>query len=122
MRIPYKTCGFRLQMRISQQLNFTIAIVRSGFRGGGRFSPRPTRIRPPADPKGPPLVLYKKWVFGRPTLKFFKRLFFVKTRAKKNAFFLSKFCKKFQKRLFRPVFFFQKFACGAESLLYLRSL
>ena len=91
MRIPLKTCRIRLQMRISQQLNFTIAIVRSGFRGGGgRFSPRPTRIRPPADPKVPPLVLFKKWVFGRPTLKFFKRHFFVKMSAKKKAIFLSK--------------------------------
>ena len=28
-------------------------------------------IRPPADPKGPPLILFKKSILSRPTLKFF---------------------------------------------------
>ena len=36
--------------------------------GGDAFPPE---IRPPDDPKGPPLVLFKKSFFGRPTLKFF---------------------------------------------------
>ena len=36
------------------------------------FLVHPSGIRPPADPKGPPpLVLFKKSIFGQPTQKFF---------------------------------------------------
>ena len=32
--------------------------------GGGGDAPSPSGIRPPADPKGSPLVLFKKSIFG----------------------------------------------------------
>ena len=45
---------------------------RGGFRGGagGVDALSSSEIRPPADPKGPPLILYQKSIFCRPTLKF----------------------------------------------------
>ena len=42
-----------------------------GGGGGGGRTPFTSGIRPPADPKGPPLILFQKSIFGRPTLKFF---------------------------------------------------
>ena len=42
-----------------------------GGGGGGADAPPPSGIRPPADPKGPPLVLFKKSIFCRPTQKIF---------------------------------------------------
>ena len=49
---------------------------RGGFRGGGgkggvARTPPSSGIRPPADPKVPPLILFQISIFGRPTLKFF---------------------------------------------------
>ena len=41
-------------------------LVRGG--GGGADALFHSGIRPPADPKGPALVLFKKPIFGRPTL------------------------------------------------------
>ena len=55
------------------QIRYVATIVhRGGFRKGGT-PPPPSEIRPSADPKGPPLLLFKK--FGPPTLKFCKGAF-----------------------------------------------
>ena len=41
------------------------------LEGGGGADAPSLGIRPPADPKGPPLILFQNSIFGRPTLKFF---------------------------------------------------
>ena len=67
--------------------------IRGGFRGGGGRTPFPSGIRHPADPKGPPLVLFKKSTFKKSTIfttfEGGKRNFLVKIFQKvpKNAFF-----------------------------------
>ena len=38
--------------------------------GGGGIGRPSSGIRPPADQKGPPLVLFEKSIFSQPTLKF----------------------------------------------------
>ena len=49
----------------------TNLLSKSGADLGGKGGrpPPPSGIRLPANPKGPPLVLFKKSFFGRPTLK-----------------------------------------------------
>ena len=44
---------------------------RKGVRGAWVADVPASGIRPPADPKGPPLILFEKSIFGQPTLKFF---------------------------------------------------
>ena len=79
-------------------------------------------IRPPADPKGPPLILFKKSIFGRPTLKFFQRrlrrqyiLILRGDRAPKKPNFSVKIFQKVPKNAFFGLFF-QNSACGAKNL------
>ena len=78
---------------------------RGGFRGGGRPPPPPSGIRPPADPKGPILILFQKSICGRPTPKIFLKAplapiytNFEGERAKKTKFFCQNFSKSAQKR------------------------
>ena len=79
---------------------------------GGRFF-HPSGIRPPADPKGPPLVLFKKSNFGPTNPKIFLKApwaplytnFEGGARAEKKAIFLSKFSKKCRKAPFLDWFF-----------------
>ena len=47
------------------------APTRGGFRGGGGRSPPPQGFDPLPTQRVPPLILFKKSIFGRPTLKFF---------------------------------------------------
>ena len=75
------------------------------FASSQGFDPLPTQ-------KVPPLVLFKKSIFGRPTLKYnnFER----GVRAEKTRFFVKIF-EKVPKNAFSGQLF-QNFACGAENL------
>ena len=86
---------------------------RGGFRGGGGGgdAPPPQGFDPLPTQRVPPLILFQKSIFGRPTLKFFLRrlrrqymLFLRGSARQKNAFFLSKFFKKCPKTAFLTVF------------------
>ena len=92
-----------------------------GGKGGRPPPPPPSGNRPPVDPKGPPLVLFKKSIFGRPTLKFFLRrlwrqyiLILRGDRTPKKRNFSVKIFQKVPKNAFFGLFF-QNFACGARS-------
>ena len=61
----------RNSTHLAVRTRLTTIKIRGGFRGGGVRSRPLSGIRPPADPKGPPLILFQKSIFGRPTLKFF---------------------------------------------------
>ena len=81
-------------------------------------------VRPSADPKGPPFSTFKKFIFGRPTLKFFLKTPFApiynsfegERAPKKKQFFSQSFPKSVQ-NFFDLVF--HKFAYGAEKKLNL---
>ena len=63
----------RTQKYIISQLTYNEILSHRGrFRGGDAS---PSGIRPPADPKGRPLVLFKICIFGRPTQKILKGAF-----------------------------------------------
>ena len=96
-------------------------MTKGGFRGGGG-RPSPSGIRPPADPKGPPFVLFSNIHFWQWTLKIFQRrlgrqyiLILRGECARKKRNFSIKIKKKTYKRFFWVVFF-QNFASGAEIL------
>ena len=83
--------------------------IRSGADlGGGRGAdaPPPQGFDTLPTQRVPPLILFQKSIFGRPTL-------WGGASAKKTQFFCQNFSKSAQKRLFW--LFFQKFACGAEN-------
>ena len=65
-------CGPQPQ-KFLKMLRMKYTFNQGEFRGGGGGGGDvPTSgIRRPADPKGLPLILFKKSIFGLPTLKFF---------------------------------------------------
>ena len=97
----------------------TILNHRGGFRegerggggGGGGRTPSSSGIRPPADPKGPPLILFQKSIFGRPTLKFFLRrlrrqyILTLRGSARQKTHFFVKIFQKVPKNDFFDCFF-----------------
>ena len=79
-------------------------------------------VRPPADPKGPPLVLIKKSIFGRPTLIIFtapsvpmNTNFERECAPKKTQFFLVKIFQKVPKNGFFDPFFFKILPAGQNT-------
>ena len=84
-----------------------------GFRvterggGGGSDILSPSGIRPPADPKGPPLYYFEISIFGDGLQNFSKGQFIIILSGERVPV------------NFWPVFFFKKFACGATKLVKL---
>ena len=97
--------------------------TRGGFRGGRvRKPPPPPSLLRDSTQRVPPLVLFKKCISGRPTLKlFYRRLWrqYILTNfeegAQKKRNFLVKIFQKVPKNAFLGLFF-QNFACGAQNL------
>ena len=82
-------------------------LIRGGFRGGkagGRSLPPPQGFDPLPTQKVSTLVLFKKSIFGRPTLK-------ERERAKKTRFFV-----KVPKNGFFYLFFFSKSLAAAQKI------
>ena len=84
------------------------------------------KIRPPADPKGPPFDTFSEIHFCPTDPKIFLKAplapiytnFEGERAPKKTRFFCQNLSKSAQKRLFW--LFFQKFACGAENFAKIR--
>ena len=104
-----------------KQTVWTGADLEGGGGGGKRTPPLPHGFDPLPTQRVPPLILFQKSIFGRPTLKFFLKAplapiysnFEGERAPKKTRFFCNIFSKSAQKRLFW--LFFQKFACGPEN-------
>ena len=106
--------GAQNQLRISKNAQLRIRISRkfapcSGADlGGDALS---SGIRPPADPMGPPLILFMKSIFDRPTFFFLEASLapnftnFQGECAPKKRNFLSIFSKKYPKTAFWSAFF-----------------
>ena len=98
---------------------------RCGFRGGGgvasgRPPPPPSGIRHPANPKGPPFGTFYEIHFWPTDPKIFLKapsapIYLMGEREPKKRNFLVKIFQKVPKNAFLDCFFFQKFACNAES-------
>ena len=86
-----------------------MSLIRGGFREGGGG----VCLRNSFWPTEPKIFLKALWA---PVYTNFEA-----ERAPKNAIFLSTLSKKCPKTAFLTCFFFQKFACSAENLVYLRS-
>ena len=110
-KLPTKPIFFRTSPFL-QGYPVTVQVATSGFREGGERFPSPHGFDPLPTQRVPPMVLFKKSIFGRPTQKFFyRRLWCQYTLTLREGECAQK------KRLFCGSFdlFFQKFACGAEN-------